>query len=146
MPGERKALRKRIVLSNTNALEVPMAGLDRQLSLTLENHVGSVVGLNGNTVDGLRAVEAFKTTQGWGLFRRPGVLVRRETSELAGRMLDASLEKKTIRMVVDGAKGSGKSMLLLQAMAVGFVREWIVLNIPEGRLISDANWDFADEI
>jgi len=38
--------------------------------------VGSVVGLPENVVDSLRAAEAFKPTQGWGLFRRPGILIR----------------------------------------------------------------------
>jgi small subunit ribosomal protein S29 len=115
-PGERKAMRKRIVLSNTNALEVPgMRELDKGLvgewekgipdarrhaeegdwvlegamgmaaregakegeAKNGEGVVGQVVALQGQTVDSLRAVEAFKTTQGWGLFRRPGLLLIR---------------------------------------------------------------------
>jgi len=133
MPGERKALRKRIVLSNTNALEVDgMQDLSRDMSGRLEKMVGKVVGLEGSTVDGLRAVEAFKTTQGWGLFRRPGVLIREESAELGRRMVGVEKGKETLRVVVDGAKGAGKSMLLLQAMATAFVRGWIVLNVPEG--------------
>jgi small subunit ribosomal protein S29 len=133
MPGERKALRKRIVLSNTNALEVDgMQDLSREMSGRLEGMVGKVVGLEGSTVDGLRAVEAFKTMQGWGLFRRPGVLIREENVELGRRMVGVKTAKETLRVVVDGAKGTGKSMLLLQAMATAFVRGWVVLNVPEG--------------
>lgn len=133
MPGERKALRKRIVLSNTNALEVDgLVDLSRAMSGSLEKQVGKVVGLEGATVDGLRAVEAFKTTQGWGLFRRPSVLIREESVQLGRRMVAVEQKKETLRVVVDGAKGTGKSMLLLQAMATAFVRGWIVLNVPEG--------------
>ena len=157
-PGERKAMRKRIVLSNTNALEVP--GL-RDLDKTLDEElvklsadksegkeltqtwllgedlglVGKVVGLDGATVDSLRAVEAFKTTQGWGLFRRPSTLIREESVLLSGKMADAEKKKEALRLVIDGEKGTGKSLMLVQAMATAFVRGWVVINIPEGKLL-----------
>src|SRR5438034_2309205 len=72
--GERKALRQRIVLSNTNALEV--SGLQ---DLTVENMVdsrlrGQVLGLPVPLLDLLRAVHAFRPPQGWRLFRRPATL------------------------------------------------------------------------
>jgi small subunit ribosomal protein S29 len=155
-PGERKAWRKRVVLSNTNALEVEMREFDGALveewgreeegeemvlqgALALGNDgegaegvVGQVVGLLGETVDSLRAVEAFKTTQGWGLFRRPGLLVREESVVVSRKLVQA--ERETLRLVIDGERGTGKSLLLLHAMATAFVRGWIVLNIPEGIL------------
>lgn len=132
--GERKALRKRIVLSNTNALEVQgLQDLDKELLLE-DGLVGKVVGLKGTTVDQLRASEAFKTTQGWGLFRRPGVLVREESLEISQALVDAEERKQALRLVVDGDKGTGKSLLMIHAMATAFIREWIVLNIPEGKV------------
>ncbi|KUJ22703.1 mitochondrial ribosomal protein [Mollisia scopiformis] len=162
-PGERKAMRKRIVLSNTNALEVAgMKDLDAEMvdsmvrgedavldgalqskGETHEDVVGKVVGLKGETVDSLRAVEAFKTTQGWGLFRRPGLLIREESVELCRRMTDAAANKKALRLVIDGEKGSGKSLMLLQAMATAFVKEWVVLNIPEAQELTNAVNDYT---
>lgn len=153
--GERKALRKRIVLSNTNALEVrDLRDLDGKMvdemvavkkgqeqsskslaAAVMGNEgglVGQVVGLKGVTVDSLRAVEAFKTTQGWGILRRPALLVREETVALNKKMLDAELKRETIRVVLDGDKGTGKSLMMLSAMATAFVKGWVVLNIPEG--------------
>lgn len=169
--GERKAIRKRIVLSNTNALEV--AGLHDLSSelvdsitstqkkptpdtfkstendlnqllgeepevkeITAEDVVGRVVGLAGPTVDSLRASEAFKTTQGWGLFRRPGLLLRKEGVEMSSRLVKAQNKKSSVRMVLEGPRGTGKSLMLLHAMATAFVKGWIVLNIPEGRDVS----------
>ncbi|KAI9697663.1 MAG: 37S ribosomal protein S23 mitochondrial [Candelina mexicana] len=140
-PGERKAMRKRIVLSNTNALEVTdMQDLSEDTMVDMRLR-GQVIGLPGSlgastdsVVDQLRAVEAFKTTQGWGLFRRPGMLIRRESVEL-GKLLagiGGEGEKKTIRRVYTGEKGNGKSMMLLQAMAMAYLKGWIVINIPEG--------------
>jgi small subunit ribosomal protein S29 len=135
-------MRKRIVLSNTNALEVEgmrdldaemMEGMVRVRGEGEEGVVGRVVGLEGKTVDSLRAVEAFKTTQGWGLFRRPGLLVREESVEVS-RKLVAGEKGELVRLVVDGERGTGKSLLLLHAMATAFVRGWIVLNIPEGMI------------
>jgi small subunit ribosomal protein S29 len=151
--GERKAMRKRIVLSNTNALEVKglrdlnedvvaemvvntehlgqNSGL-ASISANGSGVVGQVVGLQGATVDSLRASEAFKITQGWGLFRRPGLLLRQDGVSLSRRMVQAQTDKSAIRMVIDGERGTGKSLMLLHAMATGFVKGWVVLNIPEG--------------
>jgi small subunit ribosomal protein S29 len=138
--GERKALRKRIVLSNTNAIEVKdMPELNKQLvdDLLKEDNegasaTGKVVSLPGATVDSLRAIEAFKPTQGWGLFRKPALLVRRDAVNLTRSLVSAEAEKTTFKQVIDGSKGSGKSMMLLQAQATAIARGWIVLHLPEG--------------
>jgi small subunit ribosomal protein S29 len=156
-PGERKALRKRIVLSNNNALEVSsLVDLERQSVLSKKNQ-GQVKGLPEEVVDSLRAVDAFKPTQGWSLFRRPATLIRKETVELAALIQEAEggpkktekveeadggaegtavkaaeVAKKTIRRVIVGEKMSGKSSLLLQGLAMAFVRKWVVVNLPDG--------------
>jgi len=132
--GERKALRKRIVLSNTNALEVQgMQELSPETMLDMRLR-GQVVGIPGPVVDQLRAVDAFKATQGWGMFRRPGMLMRRESVEMGKTIEDLSTENlgTTVRRVLIGEKGNGKSMLLLQAMAMAFVKGWTIVSIPEG--------------
>ena len=136
-PGERKALRKRIVLSNTNALEVAgMVNLTAE-SLVKEGLQGEVLGIPGAVVDQLRAVEAFKVSQGWGLFRRPGMLFRRETLEY-GKLFNELTEKqnKTVRRIIVGERGSGKSMMLLQAMTMAFLKNWVVISLPEGTLFA----------
>jgi len=81
-------------------------------------------------VDSLRAVEAFKPGQGWSFFRRPACLVRKENVELA-QIIDRP-GGKTTRKIICGEKGVGKSVLLLEAMAMAFMKGWIVVNIPEG--------------
>ncbi|CZT04632.1 related to ribosomal protein [Rhynchosporium agropyri] len=165
--GERKAIRKRIVLSNTNALEVlNLKDLDGRMvdeiadqngegtkkpeSLAAavlgsgdRSYVGKVVGLNGVTVDSLRAVEAFKTTQGWGIFRRPALLIREETAVLNRMLMDAGERRETVRLVVDGAQGTGKSLMLLSAMASVFVKGWVVVNIPEAQEVTNAVTEYA---
>lgn len=133
--GERKALRKRIVLSNTNAIEVHgMQDLSTETMIDMRLR-GQMLGIPGPVVDQLRAVEAFKVSQGWGLFRRPGMLIRKETLEY-GKLLDSlnsSPTDQTIRRILVGEKGSGKSMLLLQAMSMAFLKDWIVISIPDGK-------------
>lgn len=134
-PGELKQLRKRIVLSNTNALEVP----DLE-DLTAEDigdsHIqGKVLGIPMEPiVDQLRAVDAFKPNQAWGLFRRPAMLVRGETLEL-GRLVSAVQAEdgnKVVRKIVHGDRASGKTTLLLQAMTMAFLKGWVVINVPDG--------------
>lgn len=130
--GERKAIRQRVVLSNTNALEVQDMQ-DWQLSnCTNGGLLGKVIGIPGEIVDGLRALGTFKPSQGWGLFRRPASLIRLETLELAKAMQDVN--EQTLRQIVVGARGVGKSVWLLQAQAVALMKGWVVIHIPEGRL------------
>ncbi|KAA8627261.1 mitochondrial ribosomal protein [Pyrenophora tritici-repentis] len=64
--GERKALRKRIILSNDNALHVSsLQDLDKANVLSEKNE-GKVMGLpQEHVVDALRAVDAFKPNQAW---------------------------------------------------------------------------------
>ena len=95
---------------------------------------GQVLGIPGTVVDQLRAVDAFKVTQGWPLFRRPAMLIRQETLDLGKDMeeIDKRDTKKAIRRVLIGDRGSGKTLMLLQAMTMAFLKGWIVINIPEG--------------
>lgn len=134
--GERKAIRKRIVLSNTNALEVQGLNDITAQSMIDESLRGQVLGIPGPVVDQLRAVEAFKVAQGWPLFRRPAMLMRKDTLEMAREIEDigARTQDKTIRRVFVGERGSGKTVMLLQAMTMAFLKGWVVINIPEGML------------
>lgn len=139
--GERKALRKRIVLSNPNALEI-----EGMLELSPETMVdsrlrGTVLGLPVPMIDQLRAVQAFKPKQGWSIFRRPGTVLRRDTIEM-GRLFeqisgdaDEAQKGKVVKKIVTGMKGSGKTVHLLQAMAMGFLKKWAVITIPDGMCI-----------
>ena len=130
--GERKALRKRVVLSNTNAL--PVQGMEefRQEIVTDPASVGKVVGIPDDLVDRLRAVQAFKPSQGWSLFSRPAMVMRPETVELGGIMQNTFKEKKVTRRVLVGERMTGKTVMLLQAMAMAMMRRWVVINIPDG--------------
>lgn len=135
--GERTALRKRIILSNNNAIvveDVPEFGAESVGDAQLH---GQVVGLAVATVARLRAVEAFKRTQNWGLFRNPAMLVRRETIEygrLFKMMSEEQESRRCIRRIIVGERGSGKSVILLQAMTMAFLKNWVVINLPEGTI------------
>lgn len=97
---------------------------------------GRVIGLPGTVVDSLRAVEAFKTTQGWNLFRRPAILMRKESTQIAEfiQEVEAAEGKRTIRRILIGDRASGKSTLILQALAMAFLKDWVVINLPDGML------------
>ncbi|TAQ87273.1 hypothetical protein B7494_g4389 [Chlorociboria aeruginascens] len=141
--GERKAMRKRIVLSNTNALEVQdLRDLTPEMAVD-ERTVGRMAGLPGEVVDQLRASEAFKTTQQWSLFRRPAMLVREESVKVAKMLTRAGQTKGMVRLVVDGNRGTGKSLMLVHAMATAFVKNWIVLHIPETQELTNAVTEYA---
>ena len=63
------------------------------------------------------------------------MLLRHETVEY-GRMIDDMSQevgsRRTVRRVLVGEKGTGKSMMLLQAMAMAFLKDWVVISIPDG--------------
>jgi small subunit ribosomal protein S29 len=141
--GERKALRKRIVLSNTNALEIPgMQDMTPQ-NVTDVGHIGQMLGLDGALLDQLREAKAFKPTQNWNMFRRPATLVRKETVALgmdvqevndssSGEGTRGGLGAVTLQQIIAGERSTGKSLVLLQAMSMAYLNNWIVLNVPEG--------------
>ncbi|KAI0841876.1 mitochondrial ribosomal protein [Hypoxylon sp. FL0890] len=141
--GERKAFRKRIQLSNDNALEVPGLGQLTAENIVDSSSVGQVIGLPPALVDQLRASEAFKPTQNWGLFRSPHMLIRKETVDLATQLTDAIGKKETLRLVITGDRTSGKSILGLQALATGFLNDWIVINIPEAQELTTAATEYS---
>ncbi|OYY61017.1 MAG: hypothetical protein B7Y50_05455 [Hydrogenophilales bacterium 28-61-11] len=132
-PGERKAFRKRIQLSNNSAL--PVQGLDELSAEALANHEskGKMFAIPDQVVDQLRALEAFKTTQTWNLFRRPHFLVREETVEMMRKLQDSKTNKEAFKCVLTGSRLSGKSMALLQAMSHALLDGWVVFHIPEGK-------------
>ncbi|OKL62179.1 hypothetical protein UA08_02762 [Talaromyces atroroseus] len=144
--GERKALRKRIVLSNTNALEVQGMREFSEETMVDSRIRGSVLALPMPMVTQLRALQAFKPSQGWSLFRRPGVVLRRETLEL-GRIFegitDGSEKGKVVKRILTGKRVSGKSVHLLQAMAMGIMKKWVVINIPEPQELVIAHTSYA---
>lgn len=135
-----------------------------------------MVGLPGPLVDQLRAIDGFQPRQSWGMFRRPAMLIREDTLELAevfkgltaaeshnegqqptkdGEEAESEvskageetvkakkevpatraveLKRDVTRRVLVGGKGSGKSVYLLQAMAMAFLNKWTVIHIPEGK-------------
>lgn len=136
--GERKALKKRIVLSNPNALEIEgMADLSAE-TMSNPSLRGTIMGLPVDKLDQLRAVEAFKPKQSWSLFRRPSTVFRRSTYEM-GRLIDqitgdveGAQQGKVVKKIVTGPKGSGKTVHLLQAMTMAFIKKWVVITVPDG--------------
>lgn len=131
-PGERKAFRKRIQLSNNNAIAVTGLSDLTGESMSSDEARGTVMGLPDPVVDQLRTVEAFRPGQSWGLFRRPHVLLRSEAVDLAKLMDKAKRERKALKMVLSGGRVTGKSTMLLTAMAHAFLNKWVVIHIPEG--------------
>ncbi|KAK4128932.1 mitochondrial ribosomal protein [Parathielavia appendiculata] len=143
LPGERKAYRKRITLSNDNAIPVPWLTDLGSADLANPANMARVMALPVELQDQLRASEAFKPTQCWGMFRKPAVLVRKETVDLANRMQNAVDKRQTLRLVVTGDKVTGKSMMVLQAMAHAYLNNWVVIHIPEAQELTTACTEYA---
>ncbi|KAI9167011.1 37S ribosomal protein S23 [Paramyrothecium foliicola] len=142
-PGERKAFRKRIQLSNNSALPVSGTTTLEPATLATAENACTMVALPDQVVDQLRTLEAFKPTQSWGLFRRPHFLVRKETVALVEELQSASKNKETLSCVLVGSRNSGKSMVLLQAMSHALVNNWVVIHIPEAQDLTNGNTDYT---
>ncbi|KAL4779344.1 mitochondrial ribosomal death-associated protein 3-domain-containing protein [Aspergillus varians] len=145
--GERKALRKRIVLSNPNALEVEGMQELSEETMVDSRLRGTVLALPVPMIDQLRAVQAFKPSQGWSIFRRPGTVLRRETLEMGRSFDNISGEGEgkgaVVKKIITGPRQSGKSVHLLQAMAMGFTKNWIVVTVPEARELISGTTGYA---
>lgn len=134
LPGERKALRKKVVLSNANALEVQGMQDITAESIVDEQLRGQVLGIPSPLINRLLAVDAFKPRQGWSLFRRPGTLIRKQTWQY-GKLIEHISKngvKRSLRRVLVGERGSGKTTMLLQVMTMAFLHDWVVINLPDG--------------
>ncbi|KAK4105889.1 mitochondrial ribosomal protein [Parathielavia hyrcaniae] len=142
-PGERKAYRKRITLSNDNAIPVPWLTDLGPADLANPANTARIMALPTEVQDQLRASEAFKPTQCWGMFRKPAVLVRKETIDMANRMQNAADKRHTLRLVVSGDKLTGKSLMVLQAMAHAHLNNWVVIHIPEVQELTTACTEYA---
>jgi small subunit ribosomal protein S29 len=140
--GERRQLRNRIVLSNTNAVEVK--GLEdlSKMNFNSAEAVGSMLAFDGQVIDQLRELKAFKRTQNWSLFRKPAALMRTESGEVA-KMIEGVMrasggrEPETKRMIITGGQAAGKSIMLLQAQAMALVNNWVVINVHDGKSTLD---------
>lgn len=133
-PGERKAFRKRIQLSNNSALAVENVETLAADNMTGATAKGKIFAIPDQLVDQLRALEAFKATQTWNLFRKPHFLLRKEVVELITKLEAAANKKEAAKIVLAGSRLSGKSLALLQAMSYAILNKWVVINIPEGTL------------
>lgn len=142
-PGERKAFRKRIQLSNNNAAPVKDQPVLDAGALLNPDNLCRMVSIPDNIIDPLRTIESFKITQPWGLFRKPHMLVRNETIDLMTRLKNAGEEKQTVRTVLTGDKISGKTMLLLQAQSYAFLNNWVVISIPEAQDLVNSNTEYS---
>ena len=134
--GERKEIRNRIVLSNTNAPLLTLPPFTVETSLH-EPAVSSVFAFTDTDIDRLRAIGGFQRSQDWKYFNRPSTVLRHETlvlSEMMERVQggEDAPQGAFARLIVTGPKGSGKSVYMLQAMALAIQRNWVVINIPKG--------------
>lgn len=106
--GERRAIRKRIILSNNNALRVADQPRMDGDNLAAQESAGRVFKVPEDAIDQLRKVEAFKSSQTWNLFHSPHMLVRPETVEVCARMTEAAGKGETARIIVGGREGRGQ--------------------------------------
>ena len=67
--------------------------------------------------------------------------MRKESVEY-GELIDEISERgasagKDVRRVLVGDRGSGKSVMLLQALTMAMMKNWVVINIPDGMVLDD---------
>ncbi|MCJ1468336.1 37S ribosomal protein S23 mitochondrial [Pseudocyphellaria aurata] len=138
-------MRKKIVLSNSNALEVEgMPDITAEMMVDADLQ-GRVVGIPSSLIERLLVVDAFKPTQRWRLFRRPGTLIRKETVQY-GKLFEKMSEegeKQSLRRIFVGERGSGKTVMLLQAMTMAFLKDWVVINFPDAQEIVIGHTEYA---
>lgn len=137
--GQRKVLRKNIVLSNTNAPAVLLPEMSSEICGD-ENTIGGVFEIPGGVLDQLLALQTFKLGQHWRYFQKPSALVRKEGVEI-GKLISwvnesgKEGEERCARRIIDGIGGSGKSIVLAQAITWALQSKWVVISIPNGMFL-----------
>ena len=46
---------------------------------------------------------------------------------------DSEGKGQVVKRIVTGVRGAGKSVHLLQAMAMGFLKNWVVFTVPDSK-------------
>ncbi|KAK6362885.1 37S ribosomal protein S23 mitochondrial [Orbilia blumenaviensis] len=104
--GYRRALRKAIVLSNSNAPNLELPELTTQIMTDTES-VGKVFAINMEDLEKMRALETFQKRQGWQFFYRPTTFIRNESVGIARAM--ESVERYTGEAAAATAQGEGQA-------------------------------------
>ena len=151
-PGERKAVRKRIVLSNTNALEVP--GLQDLTADKLERHDGKTVVLDGyrGTGAGGRQSHSGRSESAGGVQAYSRMELVSETCELGERRDGEDGDRPSRMPLVKAGRRSERSYSvrqvavracsLLQAQAMAYLKGWVVVHFPEAQDLVNAQTSF----
>lgn len=85
-PGEARAMKRMVVLSNTHALSVPTETFSGESITNPGLHWGKMMGFNVPTLQRLKGLDAFQPRRNWEFFNAPNVLYRRQTADLAKLM------------------------------------------------------------
>ncbi|KAF3916502.1 hypothetical protein ABW20_dc0101089 [Dactylellina cionopaga] len=83
--GYRRALRKAIILSNSNAPVLDLPELTAEL-ISVPESIGKVFSINVEDLEKLRQLEVFQKKQMWQYFNRPTTFIRSESVGLAMAM------------------------------------------------------------
>ncbi|KAF3926412.1 hypothetical protein AA313_de0205188 [Arthrobotrys entomopaga] len=118
--GYRRALRKAIVLSNSNAPNLDLPELTAELLSDTES-IGKVFSINVEDLEKLRSLEAFQKRQMWQFFYRPTTFIRNESVGLARAM--ESVERFTGKEVGEADEEGG---VISQANLTGGTEEAII--------------------
>lgn len=70
---------------------------------------------------------------------KPRSLVRKQTLDLLDKLDAASKGQKGVSVVLDGQRGSGKSMLLAQSIAYALDEGWVVISVPRAVNLIDSS-------
>lgn len=135
-------------LSSTSEFHIPPADMSHLPLLHAESltpaSTNQVFAFNDRT---LAAFKAFGLPQElekeFANQPKPRALVRKQTLEVLDALDKSKEGNKGTRLMLDGARGSGKSVLMAQAVAYALDDGWVVISVPRAVNLINSSTEFT---
>ena len=145
--GGKSQMSAKVGAGNANRLvtlnkDAPRVTLDRisDATFTSDRH-GTLLEVPDNIVQQLNKLELLQPKQGFSSFAQLATVVRQCSTDLVDALLsDGSKDR---RVILDGPAGSGKSVAMLQAVALALSRRWVVVAIPKAESVVDSSHSYG---
>lgn len=135
--GAGNATKGQLVTLNKDA---PRVDVDRISGNTFApDRQGTLFEVPEAIVQQLGKLEVLQPQQGFSSFAQLATVVRGCSVELVDALLGEEVVKGGRRAIVDGPAGSGKSIVMMQAIAAALAQRWVVVSIPRAESLTDSS-------
>lgn len=108
-----------------------------------QENIGTVFETPSNVTSQLYALDVLQSQGGYQYFSQLATVIREPSVDLSKVLVETPGPSDNRRIILDGPAGSGKSIVMLQAIALALQLKWVVVSIPRAELLIDSSQAYA---